>query len=550
MTHSKKAALTGGSVERWLIPAALACVAPFLGKAPVIDEESYLWIGRHVSVLRPYDWQRVWQPYAVDDGFIYAHPPLFLWFMALVQALSTNVLIDRILCALPFVALLAWGTARWATRSTHHPHLAGGLWLASTTVQLGLQDSLMIDLPAVAFVTAGLALYREGLDEGEGLWKAGLLLGLALATKYSMGMVAVAVLVHLAVAIGRKRLPLALGLLVVGPMLLVPLLGEAAMLAVYGRVHLWEVWAHRHDIGSGPVDVRMVGVLARMALLPSPLVLLLVRPGLPAVATVLGLAALALAHPKGASGAEIAGLLIGVILGATCVVRAVTSTFASGMRRRKGDRDDALLLGLVVLGVVAGVTLAHNYASARYLLPAATPLAILMTRSAEEVAGGKTMLRVSILLSAMVALAVSVADYRFGRASVEVATTAVERAERLLAGEGDAAAPERRFAGEWGFRYVFEDRGWTRYRPGEVLTPGSIVVVADQESPGETPRGAWEPVDRVESVDRFPLRVMQPGQGIALYAETLGAFPLGTSAEPLESATIYRVGAPSSSSPK
>ena len=87
-----------------------------------------------------------------------------------------------------------------------------------------------------------------------------------------------------------------------------------------------------------------------------------------------------------------------------------------------------------------------------------------------------------------------------------------------------------------------EQRGWTRYRPGEVLAPGSIVVVAEQESPGEFPRSAWEPVDRVESVDRFPLRVMQPGRGISLYSETLGAFPLGTSGEPLESATIYRVG--------
>ncbi|MSP55572.1 MAG: hypothetical protein EXR69_08215 [Myxococcales bacterium] len=551
MTHSRQPALPYGSVERWLVPAALACVVPFLWKAPVIDEESYLWIGRNLSVLRPYDWHRVWQPYGVEDGFIYAHPPLFLWFMAGVQAVSATVLVDRILCALPFVALLAWGTARWAARCTHHPHLAGGLWLASATVQLGLQDSLMIDLPAVAFATAGLALYREGLDEGDGLWKAGLLLGLALATKYSMGMVVGAVVVHLAVSVTRRRLPPALGLMVVGPMLVAPLLIEASMFAVYGRVHLWEVWVHRHDIGSGPLDARMVGVLARMALLPSPLVLLLVRPGLAAVATLLGLAALALAHPQAADGAEIAGLLLGVVLGATCLVRAATAAFSSGLRRRKGDRDDALLLGLVVLGVVGGVTLAHNYASARYLLPAATPLAILMTRSAEEVAGGKTMLRISILLSAMVALAVSVADYRFGRASVEVATSAADRAEKLLSGQSAApAATERRFAGEWGFRYVFEQRGWTRYRPGEPLAPGAIVVVADQESPGETPRGAWEPIDRVESVDRFRLRVVQPSQGIALYAETLGAYPLGTSTEPLESATIYRVGGPPSTIPE
>ncbi len=536
MSAQPPSSVAGMTVARWLVPAALACVLPFLGKAPVIDEESYLWLGSHVNVLHPYDWHRVWQPYGTDDGFIYAHPPLYLWFMALVRTISSSVPLDRLLCAVPFVALYAWATARWATRSTHHAHLAGGLWLTAATVQLGLQDSLMIDLPAVALVTAGLAMYREGLEEGEGLWQAGVLLGLALATKYSMGMVVLPVLLHLGVAVYRKRIPWEVALIVVAPILLVPLAGEAAMYALYGRVHVWQVWEHRADIASGPATGRLVGVLARAALLPSPLVLCLVRPALAGLGVLVGLMALALSHPTGADTSSLTALLCCVALGGMAVVRAGDAALASPLRRRKGDRDDALLLGGVVLGVIAGVTLAHNYASARYLLPAATPLAILMTRSAEEGAGGKTVLRASMLLSGVSALALCIADYRFGRAGVDVATIAAQHVDRLQ-------PAEKRFAGEWGFRYALESRGWTRYRPAEALSPGTLVVVAGQESPGEYPRGTWEPVDQVESVDRFPLRVMAVGDGVSLYAETLGAFPFGLSGEPLETATIYRVGA-------
>ena len=527
-------------VERWLVPAALVSVVPFLGKAPVIDEESYLWLGAHVSWLRPYDWHRVWQPFvppdasAAPDSFIYAHPPLFLWFLAAMHALAPAVWAARLLVAVPFIALLAWGVARWARLTTKHPSLAAGLWLSSACVQLALQDSLMIDLPAVALVTAGLALYREGMEEGEQLWAAGLVLGLAVATKYSMGMVVVPVLIHLGLALFRKRLGWQHALAVGVPLLTVPALGEAAMLAVYGRLHIWEVIAHRSDIVSGPAGARMLGILARMALLPLPLVLLYVRPGLAALGAALGLLTLVAIHPAGLAGGDLAVLLACVMLGGVGVVRAVAAVAAGPRRRRKGDRDDALLLGAVVLGVGAGVLWGHNYASARYLLPAAAPLAILVVRSAEEAAGGKTGVRVSILLSILLALVLAVADYRFGRAGVETATMVADRVEKR-------APPDKRFAGEWSFRYTLEQRGWTRYIPGETLAPGTLIAVAEHESPGELSRSAWEPMDRVESVDHFVFRVMLPGRGISLYSETLGVLPFGIAGGPLETATVYRV---------
>lgn len=522
---------------RWLVPAALLCSLAFLGKAPVIDEESYLWLGSHVTFARPYDWHRVWQPWG-DTGptsFVYAHPPLFLWWMAAVRALSADPRIARLLCVLPFVSLYAWAVGRWAARATHHSSLVGALWLSCATVQLGLQDSLMIDLPAVALVTAGLALYHEGLEVRAGLWRGGVLLGLALATKYSMGMVVALVLVHVAVETARGRVTVGALLALLATALGIPLLVEAGVAAVYGRPHIVEVWTHRHDIGAGPLDLRMLGVLTRLALLPLPVLLLLARPGLTLVGSTVGLVAALTVRPTGIDGGAFVGLLACCMLGGIVIARSGATVFTPEHRRRKGDHDDGLLLGGVVLCVVVGVALAHNYASARYLLPAAAPLAILLARSAEDTPGGRALAWAGVVASAAVSLALSVADYRFGAAGLEVADAAAARVERQ-------APPAKRFAGEWSFRYQMEQRGWTRYRPGEALPVGTLVVVAENGSPGEYPRAQWEPVDRVESADRFPLRVMAPGDGVSLYAETLGALPIGVGHGPMEAATVYRVG--------
>jgi hypothetical protein len=98
------------------------------------------------------------------------------------------------------------------------------------------------------------------------------------------------------------------------------------------------------------------------------------------------------------------------------------------------------------------------------------------------------------------------------------------------------------FAGEWGFRAVMERHGATRLVPGRPLPPCAWLVTATHASPGEVP--PLEPVARVESMDRFWLRVVDVHDGIGLYAETLGPLPFGTGNGPLESATLARTPCP------
>ncbi len=531
----------------WLIAAAVLITLPFLGKAPAIDEEGYLWIAAHLDPLRPYDWTRAWPPYDTD-AYAWAHPPLHLLWLAACSALTGPLEAEpgwllRAVAGLPWVALLAFSVARFAARVCHHPGLTAGLWLASPIVVLALHDTWMIDLPAVALATFAMAAYREGLVAQTTAWfvASGLALGLAVETKYSMGVLAPVLAVHMLRLGFRPWLWVAMAGVVVAV--------EAPLWALYGRFHPWEVWARRDEIEAGGLAGRTLGTLVRSALLALPLVLVRANPPMLAAGLAMALVAVVGARPTEMPVVTSTSLVVLAGLGATLFVRAAIAVFRSPVKRRRGDRGDPLLLGGWFVASVLGVALLHNYASARYLLPAAAPIALLLTRSGEEVPWGKALLRVSAVLSGVVALALAVADYRFAAAGVEVAeaaVAAVDAAEAPVTGNvATGGGAVRRFAGEWSFRGAMESAGWARYRPDEVLPAGAWIAVAENESPGSLDTSVLEPHRHVESSDTFALRVVDLAAGIGLYAETLGPLPFGFGRGPLEAATLYRVrGAP------
>ena len=82
--------------------------------------------------------------------------------------------------------------------------------------------------------------------------------------------------------------------------------------------------------------------------------------------------------------------------------------------------------------------------------------------------------------------------------------------------------------------------GWERYRPDEALPSGSVVIVADNASPGSIDRAALEPLGRVQSRSEFPIRVVDLRRGVSLYAETLGPLPFMWARGHVEGATVYR----------
>ena len=245
--------------------------------------------------------------------------------------------------------------------------------------------------------------------------------------------------------------------------------------------------------------------------------------------SMLALMGLGILQPELRSMAD--GLLLVFYAGAggALLIRGLGRIFSGPGRRRKGDREDALLLGGWLVVGIAGVIFFHNFAALRYLFPVALPAALLVARAAEDVEGGKSLARLAMVLGGLLAILLSVADARFAAASVDVA-------EQVL-----SLGKSGYFEGEWGLRAEMEEGGWQHRRPGEKLPSGTLLAVADNAASDRSNLEALEPLRRFESVDNFYVRVVDVELGIGLYAETLGMLPFGIGRGPLEGVTVYRV---------
>ena len=66
----------------WILGSAVFCL--LVSPEPLLlDEETHRYIAKHTSFQRPYDWAMPFPPFQ-ETGFIFAHPPLFHWWLKLV----------------------------------------------------------------------------------------------------------------------------------------------------------------------------------------------------------------------------------------------------------------------------------------------------------------------------------------------------------------------------------------------------------------------------------------------------------------------------------
>ncbi|MFT4974796.1 MAG: hypothetical protein ACI8S6_000679 [Myxococcota bacterium] len=472
----------------------------------MLDEESYLAIATQLDFARPYDWWRPWPPWGGHheaDAFVYAHPPLHLWWVTALSHLSLPTSLLKRLSGLPWALLLGASGALIAQRTCRRPALAAWVWLTSPIVLLSLQRGLMPDLPVVAWSTAAVAGWLLG---GRAAAVGGLCLGLAVWTKYpALVLVPVFALDGLA----RRRLQPRFWLCAA----VLPLLGEAWLWSSYGRPHLWEVLSRADEIPRGPLPDRTLGLLVRAALL-APLPALLLGPA----GLLLGLAALILAASILLTVGAPPTLLTLAATGALVIILSALAV-RSGWRRQ----DPSFLLGLWVLAALSGVALGHNFAGARYLLPAALPAALLLVTRLESRRSGRIALWAGGGLWLAAALLLSWGEHRLASAQVTLADQAIARWP-----EGG------QFQGEWTFRWRLESAGWRFYTGSP---DGGVIVSAANASPGAPPPG--QKIARM--VEGGPgVIIVAPSHQIGLYGETLGAWPAGWGPGPVEEVTAWR----------
>lgn len=475
---------------------------------PVLDEESYLAIAAQLDGARPYDWWRPWPPWGGQreaDAFVYAHPPLHLWWTALLSSLPVPIAALKRLSVLPWALLLGASGALIAQRTCRRPGLAAWVWLSAPVTLLSLQRGLMPDLPVAAWSTAAVAGWLIG---GRAALVGGLCFGLAVWTKYP----ALVLLPVFAIDGAARRRPQRAFWLAAAA---IPLLGEAWLWAAYGRPHLWEVLSRADEIPRGALAGRAQGALVRAALL-APLPALLLSPRAPALAA----AALALAAAAWLWAGGPGGLIAWSAVGALAVAAAAVAV-RHGWRRK----DASLLLGLWALAVLAGVVLGHNFAGARYLLPAALPAALLLVRALE----GRRLGRAALWAGGGVWLALAGAlvwgEHRLADAQRQAAEQVIARWP-----EGG------QFQGEWTFRWRLEAAGWTFYTGA----PGGQVVVSAKNAAAGAPPAGLQRIERLTAGEGSGVVIVSPEDGIGLYGETLGPWPIGYGSGPVEEVSAWR----------
>ena len=499
-----------------LAAACALIVAVAATRPPVLDEEVYLNIAAQLQghPWRPYDWWRPMQPWGDDpapDAFLFAHPPLHLLWVSLWTAFLPWGPALRLAVALPFALLLGAAAGDLLQRESPRAQRGAWLWLASPIVWLALQSGLMIDLGVVALSTAALAASlraREAPARPGWEWAEGALLGLACSWKYP-ALILVFVLTLDALRTGRRpwRALLTFGLIFGGVQL--------SLTALYGAPHLLHVLSEAAQISRGPLTGRALGAVARLGVAVSPILWLTLSARWRIAVVALALPLTLLTLGEGAYTLVDHGLMALFLVGGLSGLGVAMSALTQPGR--------SWLYGAWALAVVIGVIVGHNYASGRYLLPAALPLAIL---GAEQLSRRWLILGVVPWLG--LAAATSLAEHRQAQATVEVVA-------QLTAAETTPGV----FTGEWTARWALHRAGWRFVSPGATLPPGTLYAEPQRSSPAARPAGL-HPVAVFDSADTFPLRVCDPERGVGLHAETLGALPLGLGDGPLERITLVR----------
>ena len=498
-------------------------IAVFLAAGvPILDEESYLAITQNFDPVRPYHWWRPWPPWyggTEPDAFVYAHPPLFLEWVAFWQSIGDDLVQIRLLASVPIAALLGWSAGRLIDSTCRRPKLGLACWIGAPIVVLSLQRGLMPDLLVAALCTTSVLGWRERSNPRMAVL-GGVALGLAAFTKYPALFLGPVFLLHgWRTRTLRASLPFWLGAAVPW------VLGQAWLYLIYGRVHLLEVLTRASEISRGTGEGRALGLLVRIPL--GVAIFGLLARGhrwlwLPAF--LLAGAVSLWAWPDDLVGEQLVLLFGLAVLGALPIVLALVNV-VRGWRRPETE-SDRLLLSLWVLAVLSGVWAVHNFAAPRYIFSAMLPIALLVVMEVGDQPRARQLMWLGAGIYAVFALVLTVVEHRFFEAGADLARAAIVQFE-----------PDS-YTGEWSFRHEMDAAG-TDFFTGDVK-PGDVVVAPRNSSPGELPTG-WEEIGKISADESIGFRVVDDTSNIGLYAETLGVIPIGRTSSPIEEVVAWTV---------
>jgi 4-amino-4-deoxy-L-arabinose transferase-like glycosyltransferase len=533
-----------------LVGLALSLNVPFVAQAFRIDDVLYLDIARNVfkNPFFPLDMAYVFEGKPVTM-WGHTHPPLNSYLLAALLFIQGRRPSEVFLHAsyLFFPLLATVGFYFLARRFVKSPLLAGALFL--TVPALGVTaHTLMADVPLLALWLAATALFISGVDRNDSRIEALALLPVTAAVFLAyQGLALIPLLALYALQRGRlsKRCVVLLSL---------------PPLALFG----WQLAGYLHK-GSAPASVlfhylgpmglwRPIAKVRTAAsalgyiggvLIPFPFLFLAFGrrgKGLPLIVAI----------AAGAAGVGLGSALaykyspLEKVFFILCFAGGLLATFEALIRlcrsvlEEEGDRE-TLFLSLWYLGVLSYCVLLFPSGSARYLLPAAPPLILLLLRGSEgRLTGSRgwrafyaTLLPCQLILG----LALAYTDYTVARIYREFSSYF---SARYLA-RGDPFL----FSGEWGFHYYLAALG------GEVMTmdsvgrPGELVVKSEACLSHQFDSPLDRSLQMVEGETyriRSPFRLLNYGARAGFWNDGWGVLPFWFSEAPIDNITIYRVG--------
>jgi 4-amino-4-deoxy-L-arabinose transferase-like glycosyltransferase len=505
---------------RWRLVLVFAAVLlvrlPFLEQAIQGDDVYYLAGAEHAQIdpLHP---NHARYPFLgeVVDMRGHPHPPLNTWFLALLLALAGDVYEVPYHAAYLLFSLVA-AASMWSLARRFSPQpLAATLLFVATPAFVVNGNSLEADLPLLAFWMASVALFVKAADERSRHWLSGSAVALALAAlaAYQAVLIVPVLWVYLWL---RARQWWPAWLVAVVPVATLAAwqfyerLSTGALPAsvLAGYFHAYGFQALARKVANAAALTAHAGwvvfpVLALVAFFHARRWPWLVEPLLLAAATL---------------GALMDSHLLFWIPFATGLVVVIWS-----LCEAEAAAAESRFLGAWFLIFFAGAVIVFFAGSARYLLPVAAPLALLVSRALAERA---RWLWAGVALQALISLGLAAVNYQHW--------DGYRRFAHSLARE--TAGKRVWINGEWGLRYYFEAEGGLPLLRGQAVRPGDVVVSSRLALPLEftTGGGVRAPLAEQEIRSWLPFRLAGLGARSAYSSASFGLRPFDLGTGPID----------------
>ncbi len=553
----------GSRVRRRLAGTALPLLALLpllfaLDRAVNYDDVLFLRAAAQIRLTptRPYAATMNWYGWSEPLWQITKNPPGVSFWLAAVQALGGSSERAWHLALLPFAAAGVLGGTRLARRFAPGSVWVTAAWVASPALLVSA-STLMVDVPALAFMLWGVALWVEGVDGDRRIVRlsGALLTGIGVVVKYSAAVsVPVLALYPILCAPVRRRRALLADL---WPVTLASAGWTVLNLVTDGRSHLVDSLT----VGGGalaPVSgllpqrqVAIVTFVALSAVFPALFVVVALRRRrgwiLLGLAALLGIAAGRVTvglWPHRDAGVP-AVVAVAAALG-VCALLVVTED-AGEAAVRGGEGETVFLVSWVGLQAVFAVLWSWTVA-VRFVLPLLPPLALLLWRAllgagGDGAAADRRRARADRLLgaSAVAALVVSVLLLKADAAPGNYHRVALPQIARQIQAHGGRGW----FLGSWSFQYYAERAGLVRVdQRALAVRAGDFVIVPYYGANSGIPQA-------LERLSVFianlpgpdaPLGVLtMHGAGAGFYTSMAGPLPFWRGRHPVEGILIWQV---------